>query len=308
MTDRAELKQEFERLQRAQAELVNSAKLATLGTLVAGVAHEINTPLGALHSNHDVIERALLRLQEILADEVVTPDELDQVRKIVRAMDGVLKTNGIAVERMVQLVDNLRSFGSPDRAEIDRVDLHEGIEGTLSLLGHELRDVELVREYGDLPPVECFPGRINQVFMNLLLNGIQAMQGAGTLTIRTKAGEDGVRIDVADTGVGIPPENLERIFDPGFTTKGARVGMGLGLLITRQIVDQHGGEIRVESRVGVGTTFSVRLPLRLAGTVLDPAAGETGEREAERSGGGEAGKGTGEGAVERTTTGAGEAG
>lgn len=251
-------------LSQAQSELIYSARLATLGTLVAGVSHELNTPLGAIHSNHDVITRALNRLQDILEDEVVTPDELEDVRKIVRAMDGVLRTNGIAVDRMVKLVDSLRTFGRPDRADIDRVSLKDGIESTLAVLGHELKHVEIVRDYGDLPPVECFPGRINQVFMNLLHNAIQAMDGNGILTIRTRPADDSVIIEVSDTGKGIEPENLERIFEPGFTTKGVRMGMGLGLALTRQIVDHHGGNISVNSVVGEGTTFRVRLPTRLA--------------------------------------------
>lgn len=254
---------ELHELRRVQAELVNSAKLATLGSLVAGVAHEINTPLGALHSNHDVIERALNKLQDILEDEVVTPDELEEVRKIVRAMDGVLRTNGIAVERMVKLVDSLRTFGRPDRADIDRVDLHDGIEGTLALLGHEIHDIEVVREYGDIPCVECYPDRINQVFMNLLLNALQAMGKSGTLTIRTRSDSHRACVAISDTGPGIPPHTLEHLFDPGFTTKGERIGMGLGLAISRQIVNQHSGDMQVESVLGEGTTFSVYLPLDL---------------------------------------------
>jgi signal transduction histidine kinase len=210
-----------------------------------------------------VIERALNKLQEILEDEVVTPDELEEVRKIVRAMDGVLHTNGIAVDRMVKLVDSLRTFGRPDRADIDRVDLHDGIEGTLAVLGHEIHDIEIVREYGDIPHVECYPDRINQVFMNLLLNALQAMGERGTLTVRSRSGAGQVSVAISDTGPGIAPNTLEMLFDPGFTTKGDRVGMGLGLAISRQIVDQHGGDIEVESVLGEGTTFIVYLPLDL---------------------------------------------
>ncbi len=263
MNDSSTPHTELEELRQAQAELVNSAKLATLGTMVAGVAHEINTPLGAIHSNHDVIERALNKLQDILEDEVVTPDELEEVRKIVKAMDGVLHTNAIAVERMVKLVDSLRTFGRPDRADVDHVDLHEGIEGTLALLGHEMGDVEVLLEFDELPLVECYPHRINQVFMNLLHNALQAIEGVGTLTVRTRAETERVTVAVSDTGGGISPDDLEHLFEPGFTTKGDRVGMGLGLVITRQIVDQHGGEIAVESVLGQGSTFTVRLPLRL---------------------------------------------
>ena len=246
-----------------QAEQVNQARLASLGMMVAGITHELNTPLGAINSNHDVIERALIKLQVILEDEVVTPDELQEVRRIVRAMDGVLRTNGIAVERMVKLVASLRTFGRPDQAEVDRVDLHEGLEGTLAVLGHVLRSISVEREFSELPLVECYPNHINQVFMNLLHNAAQAMPGGGTLRLITTTDGGKVRLEVGDTGRGIAAEDLAQIFEPGFTTKGGRVGMGLGLAITHQIVAQHGGEISVESLVGQGTTFVVTLPTRL---------------------------------------------
>ena len=247
---------------RALAELVNSAKLATLGMLVAGVAHEINTPLGALHSNHDVLKRALGRLGNILEDEQVDASELDEVRTIVRAIGEVLQINDLAVERMGQIVRSLRSFGRLDRAEIDWVDLHEGLESTLALLAHEFRGrITVVREYGVTPPIECYPQQLNQLWMNLLINASQAVDGPGTITLRTSAADGLVNVEIRDTGAGIPPENLDRIWEPGFTTKGARVGMGLGLLISRQIVEQHGGRMTVQSKVGEGTTFTVHLPL-----------------------------------------------
>ncbi|MFW5950621.1 MAG: ATP-binding protein [Gemmatimonadota bacterium] len=259
-----ELEEAYEQLRNAQAELVSSAKLASLGNLIAGVAHEINTPLGALHSNHDTIHRALQRLQVILEDEVVDEHELQDVRRIVKAIDGVTSTNNMAVDRMVKIVDSLRTFGRVDRSELDLVDLHEGIESTLAIVNHELRGhVQVVRDYGDLPRVECYPNQLHQVFMNLIVNAAQAIPGNGTVTIRTRREGDRVVIQVSDTGVGIPPENVDRIFDPGFTTKGTRMGMGMGLLITSQIVDRHAGRLMVESELGRGTTFTIELPVRL---------------------------------------------
>lgn len=263
---------------------VNSAKLATLGMLVAGVAHEVNTPLGALASNHDVIKRAMGKLQDILADEVVDETELAEVRRIVRALDGILKVNDLAVKRVLELVGSLRSFGRLDRSETDRLDLHEGIDNALVLLGHRLENrIRIEKEYGDLPLVECFPQQINQVFMNLLLNAIQAIEGEGTVTVVTRASHpsrparDGVSIEIRDTGRGIPPELIETIFEPGFTTKGSRVGMGLGLLISRQIIDRHGGRISVRSEPGRGSTFTVALPLQLPGAA--GAGGTPSDRE-----------------------------
>jgi len=260
----AELEQAYRQLGNTQAELIGSAKLASLGNLIAGVAHEINTPLGALHSNHDTIRRALEKLEVILEDEVVDEHELKDVRRIVKAIEGVTGTNNMAVDRMVKIVGSLRTFGRVDRSERDFADLHEGIESTLAIVSHEMRGrARVMKEYGELPRVECYPNQIHQVFMNLIVNAIQALREQGTLTIRTRHEGDHVQVEIEDTGVGITEENLSRIFDPGFTTKGKRMGMGMGLLITRQIVDRHGGRLAVESEVGKGTTFTVTLPLRL---------------------------------------------
>src|SRR5690606_35387777 len=141
--------------------LVNAAKLATLGRLVAGIAHELNTPIGALHSNHDTIKRALGRLQDILADEVVDEYEIAEVRRIVQALAGALRVNDLAIERTRGLVSSLRSFGRPDQAAIDTVDIHESIDAALAILGHELRGrIEVVRDYGAVPPIECYPQQL----------------------------------------------------------------------------------------------------------------------------------------------------
>ena len=262
----AESEAAYRQLRETQAELVTTAKMASLGTLIAGVAHEINTPLGALNSNHDTIRRAIHKLQVILEDEVVDEHELEDVRRIVRALDGVSATNNMAMERMVKMVDSLRTFGRVDRSEIDHADLHEGLESTLAILAHKLKDpIVVVKDFGDLPRVECYPNQIHQVFMNLIVNALQATQakGGGTITIRTRSDDGEVSVAVGDTGVGIPAENLARIFDPGFTTKGKRMGMGMGLLIVSQIVDRHGGRLAVESEPGEGSVFTVHLPVRL---------------------------------------------
>jgi two-component system, NtrC family, sensor kinase len=244
------------------ADMVNQARLATLGMMVAGLAHEINTPLGALNSNHDVLRRALNRLQLILEDEVVEPHELEEVRRVVRAIDGILQVNDMAVERMKSLIGGLRNFGRVDRAEIDVTDLHEGIESTLQIVAHELKPLRIVREFGRLPRVECLPHQINQVVMNLLLNARHATADDGTITVRTWAEEDVACIEISDTGTGMTADTVARIFEPGFTTKGGRIGMGLGLIISRQIMDRHNGSLAVRSEPGQGSSFTVRLPVR----------------------------------------------
>lgn len=263
-SSREELEHEFDDLQTHQTEAVNSARLATLGSLTAGVAHELDTPLGSLKSNLDTLQRSLDRLQEILADEQVDESELDDVRRIVRAVDGIMDTNELAVERLVDLVGSLRTFARPDRSERDRIDLHECLEETLSLLQHELRDgIRVHRSFGDLPRVDCYPAKLNQAFMNLLVNACHAIDGEGEIEIRTRTDGDRVEIQIEDSGCGISREHQARIFEPGFTTKGSRVGMGLGLPITRQVVEEHGGEISLESEPGVGTCFTLRLPREL---------------------------------------------
>ncbi len=264
-SSRDELEHDFDDLRDHQAEVVNSARLATLGSLTAGIAHELDTPLGSLRSNLDTLRRSLNRLQDILADERVDESELDDVRRIVRAVDGIMDTNELAVDRLVELVGSLRTFARPDRSERDRVDLHEALEETLALLQHELRDgIRVTKEFGDLPRVECYPAKLNQAFMNLLVNACHAIEDEGEIAVRTSAADGRVEIRIEDTGHGISPEHLERIFEPGFTTKGSRVGMGLGLPITRQVVEEeHRGEISVESEPGEGTRFTLRLPVEL---------------------------------------------
>lgn len=243
-----------------EAELVASAKLVSLGSLLAGIAHELNSPLGALYSNHDVLKRALGKLQVILEDEVVDETELDELRRVVRALDGVLEVNDLAVHRMVGLVKSLRSFGRPDRSERSVIDINEAIDSTLALLEHQLRDrVEVIRDYEALPGIECYANQLNQVFMNLLVNASQAIRERGRIMVRTRSEAEGVLIEIEDNGVGISADTLQRIFEPGFTRKEGRIGMGLGLLIVRQIVDRHHGAIDVRSTPGVGTVFTVRI-------------------------------------------------
>jgi two-component system NtrC family sensor kinase len=252
-------------LRDAQAQLVQSEKMASLGMLVAGIAHEINTPVGAISSMHDTLIRAVEKLRTALDRQhpgmVDASPEVQSALKLVQEANRVIE-NG--AERVTTIVRRLRSFARLDEAELKKVDVHEGIEDTLTLIHHELKhSITVNREYGAIPPIACYPGRLNQVFLNLLNNARQAISGKGEITIRTYVQDDQVHIAFKDSGSGIPPQHLKKIFDPGFTTKGVGVGTGLGLSICYQIVRDHRGEIRVESEVGSGTTFTVILPMNL---------------------------------------------
>ena len=252
-------------LREKQAQLVQSEKMAALGQLVAGVAHEVNTPLGALRSNMDTFIRSVRKVKGALCPAEM-PAETSQQPELIRLLDDIEKLNAInetATERIVAIVGSLRKFARLDLAEVAEVDIHEGIENTLTLVHHELKNrVEVHKEYGRIPPIQCYPNQLNQVFMNLLVNASHAIEGRGTIFIKTRSNDDSVIVEIRDTGIGIPEKNLARIFDPGFTTKGFGVGTGLGLSIVFQIIQDHKGKIEVQSKVGEGTTFRLTLPVR----------------------------------------------
>jgi signal transduction histidine kinase len=259
----AELERTNRELRETQAQLVQSAKMASLGTLVAGVAHEINTPIGSISANTDLVRRASQIVKQRLEAENALIEHADEkLRLAIETLEKASETELLACERISTIVKSLRNFARLDESEEKQVDLHEGIDSTLILLRHELeKGIEIVKHYGDLPKVLCYPSQLNQVFMNLLTNAVVALKGQGAITITTAREGDEVLLRFADTGTGIPPEDLERIFDPGFTTKGVGVGTGLGLSICYRIVQDHRGTIDVTSDVGKGTEFTVRLPI-----------------------------------------------
>jgi len=259
----SELESTRRELRDAQAALMHSEKMAVLGNLLAGVAHEINTPIGSINSNTDVALRALDKLREAL--EKLSPEVRDDpdLKNAVDILQSVGNVNKTACDRIVKLVRSLRNFARLETVEPKPADLHEGLESTLTLAYHVLKNrVEVVREYGKIPKVECYPDQLNQVFLNILVNAAHAIERSGKITIRTRTDGDDVIITFTDTGKGIAPEDLPRIFDPGFTTKGVGVGSGLGLPICYKIINEHGGGIDVESELGRGTTVTVRLPLK----------------------------------------------
>jgi len=262
LTDLADTNRE---LRQTQAQLVQSEKMASLGGLVAGIAHEINTPVGAMTSMHDTLMRAIAKLKEHLKETSPEVFETDERLKSLFAMidesNQVIRSGS---SRVAEIVRRLRSFARLDEAELKKVDVHEGLEDTLTLVHHEIKhNIQIVRDYGKLPLMSVFPSRLNQVFLNLINNARQAIRNKGTITIRTWVEEKTAAIAISDDGVGIPKENLSRVFDPGFTTKGVGIGTGLGLSICYQIIKDHRGRIGVESEVGKGATFTVQIPTNL---------------------------------------------
>ena len=266
-TERKEVQASLERanrdLKETQSQLIQSEKMAALGNLVAGIAHEINTPVGAINSMHDTLVRAVQKLTASLESSKALSEDrsLQPTLKVISDANRVISTG---TERVMEIVRGLRSFARLDEAEMKEVDIHRGIDDTLPLIHHDLKDrIKVVKDYGEIPTIVCFPSRLNQVFLNILVNAAHAIKGDGSITISTSERAGKVHVAIKDTGVGIPPENLDKIFDPGFTTKGVGVGTGLGLSICYQIVEDHRGEIQVESRVEEGTTFTVVLPTDL---------------------------------------------
>lgn len=261
----ADLARTNKELQETQAQLIQSEKMAALGTLVAGIAHEINTPVGAINSMHNTLVRAVEKLKSILDGQITegytSVPKLAATLKVVEDANRVIASGS---ERVTTIVRRLRSFARLDEAELKDTNIHEGIEDTLVLIYHEIKhNINVVRNFGKIPTIACYPGKLNQVVLNLLINARQAMQDKadGVITISTWHKDRKVYISIADNGVGIPPQNLHKIFDPGFTTKGVGIGTGLGLSIVYRIIrEDHRGEIKVESEVGKGTTFTIIIP------------------------------------------------
>lgn len=258
-----ELEETLHQLREAQSHLIMQEKMASLGNLVAGVAHEVNTPAGAVRSAADVIERCLERVEALLPSLGEGADA-DTIR---RTLEMVKENNNVTLsgsDRIATIVRSLRNFARLDESEFQEADIHEGLDNTLTLLQHETKNrVEIVKDYGELPLLGCYPNELNQVFMNLLVNAAQAIEGQGSITIQTHLDGNRVVIGIADSGRGISEMDLEKVFDPGFTTKGVGVGTGLGLSISYQIVQKHRGDIRVSSEPGKGTTFTLSLPTGL---------------------------------------------
>ncbi|MBF0431165.1 MAG: response regulator [Fibrobacteria bacterium] len=250
-------------LLEAQSQLVQSEKMASLGSLVAGVAHEINNPVGAVNSSADVAKRGMEKVRGIL-ETIESLDELKENGSIQKLLNVVGNSQNVISEgcsRISEIVKSLKNFSRIDEAENQDADIHEGLESTLTLVHHQFkRRIEVVRDYGELPLVNCYPNQLNQVFMNLLVNASQAIKDKGKVTIKTRVESENIVVRISDNGKGIPAGNIENIFDPGFTTKGVGVGTGLGLSICYNIIEKHKGKISVQSKPGE-TVFKIEIPL-----------------------------------------------
>ncbi|GMQ88665.1 MAG: hypothetical protein BMS9Abin09_0095 [Gammaproteobacteria bacterium] len=266
------------KLEQAHNQLLQSEKLASIGQLAAGVAHEINNPVGYISSNLGTLEEYQQDLFQVLdvyeslepllqyedwalqrIHEAKQAVRLDHVREDVLAL---LSESQQGVTRVRQIVEDLKDFSHVDEGEWTQADLQQGLESTLNIVNNELKyKAEVVREYGELPAVYCQAPQLNQVFLNLLVNAAQAIKEYGVITLRTGSKDDWVWVEISDTGQGIAPEHLKRIFDPFFTTKPVGTGTGLGLSLSYGIVKSHGGRIDVDSKPNHGTTFRVWLPV-----------------------------------------------
>jgi signal transduction histidine kinase len=253
----ARVEERTHELRETQALLVQSEKMRSLGQLVAGVAHELNNPIGFVHANLQLLEDYVAKLMRNDIDEETRMRTREAIEKLLaRSREGT--------ERVKRIVQDLRTFSRTDHADLQEVCLNEEIDRTLSLMEPRLKGgIQIERDYGELPRVRCFAGQLNQVFMNLLMNACDALEGRGVITVRTRAVEGGVRLEFEDDGPGMSPELRERIFEPFFTTKPVGKGTGLGLSLSHGIVERHGGTMTVESEPGRGTRFVIELPFEV---------------------------------------------
>ena len=224
--------------------------------LLAGIAHELNTPLGAIRSNSEVIETGLRRIGEVLASSL----EVSGMKETMDVLENSIRINRLACERLIAIAHNLRHFAKVEDSARTRVDIHLSIETSLALLAHELKHrIRVVREFGTVHDTTGFVGQINQLFLNILQNAVQSIEGNGEIRIKTWETGDAVHIAITDTGRGIAPDLIPRIFESGFSTQSDESNDGLGLAICQDIVRNHNGRIEVQSEQGKGSTFTIHL-------------------------------------------------
>ncbi|MFA7659414.1 MAG: ATP-binding protein [Candidatus Gastranaerophilaceae bacterium] len=242
----AELQNTLKELKDTQIQLINSEKMASLGQLIAGVAHEINTPLASINSNNSTISKFIKKIDS---------PEIAETMKEINELDRE------AVLRISNMVKSLKKFVRLDEADLQEADINKEIDLTLDLIRHETKNrIEIVKNYKELPLIKCYPNMLNQVFMNILINACQSIDKTGKIIITTDFEDNILTVKIKDTGKGIPPEKIDKIFTAGYTTKGVGVGTGLGLAISEKIIQKHDGKIAVNSEFGHGSEFIITIP------------------------------------------------
>ena len=250
------------------AQLAEEHKMASIGRLVASIVHEINSPIGSILSNNQVFMRSLEKLRQLLSDPQGAPPE--KAKAMVETCLSLAAVDKIACERIVDVGRGLKTFARADESELRKVDLNEQLENTLKLTHGEFRRrITVEKDFGEIPSVECHANMLNQVFLNILVNAGQAIEGHGKIGVRTRREGDCVHVAISDTGHGIKPEDRAKIFAGGFTTKPVGVGTGLGLALSKKIVEEtHRGSLDFESEPGKGTTFHIRIPIEQTGKAV----------------------------------------
>lgn len=266
----ARVAEQVETLKLAERQLYQAEKLASVGQLAAGVAHEINNPIGFIRSNLSTASAYVEDISKLRgpvaggdAAKIAAVWKQGDMNFMLDDFRELLEESIVGADRVSRIVADLKTFSSIEQGQEERIDLNESIRTVCNVAGNRIyQNAELKLELGELPPLLCQPGRINDMLLAMLLNAVQAVGEHGVIRIATALEGRQIRIDIADNGCGIPPEHLSRIYDPFFTTREVGAGTGLGLTVCRDIVRAHGGSIDVDSRVGGGTTFTIRLPLK----------------------------------------------
>lgn len=242
----AELQTALKELKDTQIQLINSEKMASLGQLIAGVAHEINTPLASINSNNSIISKFIKKIDnEDIAETLKEINELDKE----------------AVQRINNLVKSLKKFVRLDEADLQEADINKEVDLTLDLIRHETKNkINIIKNYGEIPSIKCYPNMLNQVFMNILVNACQSIKNNGQIEITTMFADDNLIVKIKDSGIGMTKEQIDKIFAAGYTTKGVGVGTGLGLAISQKIIQKHEGKISVNSELGKGSEFIITIP------------------------------------------------
>ena len=239
-----ELTRTLNELQDTQLKLINSEKMASLGQLIAGVAHEINTPIASIKSNNEITTKLISKLEN------------EKVAELLKEVNNIDKE---AIGRINRLVVSLRKFVRLDEAELQDADINKELDLTLELIRHETKNkVTIIKNYGNIPPIKCYPNMLNQVFMNILVNAAQAIETAGEISIDTSFKNNNLIVKIKDSGCGI--KEPDKIFFAGYTTKGVGVGTGLGLAISQKIIEKHKGKIEVNSVINKGSEFIITIP------------------------------------------------